>query len=74
MSIIEKIISFFKNKFYKKNKIKMLSISQDAKSMESKNNFVNSLKISLPEKNNQKRIETLTCVGDGLGIQNKIIY
>lgn len=74
MSIIEKIILFFKNKFYKKNKIKMLSKPLDTKSIKNKNNFVNSLKFSLPEKNNKKRIETLTCVGDGLGIQNKIIY
>ena len=74
MSIIEKIILFFKNKLYKKNKIKMLSKPLDTKSIKNKNNFVNSLKFSLPEKNNKKRIETLTCVGDGLGIQNKIIY
>lgn len=74
MSIIEKIILFFKNKFYKKNKIKMLSKPLDTKSIKNKSNFVNSLKFSLPEKNNKKRIETLTCVGDGLGIQNKIIY
>ena len=52
----------------------MLSKPLDTKSIKNKNNFVNSLKFSLPEKNNKKRIETLTCVGDGLGIQNKIIY
>ena len=38
---------------------------------ETKKEFANSLKVSLPKKTKPK-IETLTCFGDGLGIQNKI--
>ena len=39
-----------------------------------KKNFINSLKIELEHKKNKKKVETLTCFGDGLGIQKKLSY
>ena len=37
-----------------------------------KESFIESLKIATKEKRTKKRVETLTCNGDGLGIQKKI--
>lgn len=37
-----------------------------------KESFIESLKIATPQKRTKKRVETLTCHGDGLGIQKKI--
>ncbi len=38
---------------------------------EAKREFVNSLKVHIEKKEKQK-VETLICLGDGLGIQSKI--
>ena len=72
MSIIKKIILFIENIFVKQEEIKALEAPKQIINQEKKINFVESLKITTTEKKNKKRIETLTCEGDGLGIQKKI--
>ncbi len=72
MNIIRKMILFIKNIFVKQEEIKALEEPKQIINQEKKINFVESLKITTTEKKNKKRIETLTCEGDGLGIQNKI--
>ncbi|MCI8397380.1 MAG: hypothetical protein HFJ52_07190 [Clostridia bacterium] len=72
MNIIRKMILFIKNIFVKQEEIKALEEPKQIINQEKKINFVESLKITTTEKKNKKRIETLTCEGDGLGIQKKI--
>ena len=72
MNIIRKMILFIKNIFVKQEEIRALEEPKQIINQEKKINFVESLKITTTEKKNKKRIETLTCEGDGLGIQNKI--
>ena len=38
---------------------------------EARREFANSLKVNL-KKDKKRKVETLTCFGDGLGIQSKI--
>ena len=66
------MILFIKNIFVKQEEIKALEEPKQIINQEKKINFVESLKITTTEKKNKKRIETLTCEGDGLGIQKKI--
>lgn len=73
MSFFKRIISFFNIKFKKENKTKKITESVDNKLKESKTSFINSLNNNVV-KNKKPKVETLTCVGDGLGIQNKINY
>lgn len=65
---MNKIFSFFKNLFITKDTVKLLEAP--IKTIEKQDNsaFINSLKVNVSK--NKKKIETLTCVGDGLGIQN----
>lgn len=74
MNIIRKIILFIKKICIKQEEIKALEEPKQIINQEKKTNFIESLKITTTEKKNKKRIETLTCEGDGLGIQNKISY
>ena len=46
----------------------------DSRNSNDKEKFVNSLRISVKEKLYRKKIETLVCEGDGLGIQKRIRY
>ena len=71
MNILNKIIAFIKNIFNKKDNVKMLETPIEPIHNEIKKEFANSLKVSLSKKTKPK-VETLTCFGDGLGIQNKI--
>lgn len=64
MNFIKKIIIFFK-----KENIKMLPTPTEFETRKPKMEFKNSLKIKVKKKN-----KTLICVGDGLGIENKIVY
>ena len=74
MKIIEKIFEFFKRLFSKEEPIKMLeTVENEQVENENKIKFVDSLKIKTPEKR-KTRVETLTCFGDGLGIQTKITF
>lgn len=72
MNIIRKMILFIKNIFVKQEEIKVLEEPKQIINQEKKMNFIESLKVTIIEKKNKKRIETLTCEGDGLGIQKKI--
>ena len=74
MNVIKKIILFTKNIFVKQNKIEMLNSPKHDVNQEGKTDFIKSLKINTIRKIANKKIETLTCEGDGLGIQKKISY
>lgn len=72
MNIIRKMILFIKNVFITHEETKTLEEPKQIIKQEKEINFIESLKITTTEKKNKKRIETLTCEGDGLGIQKKI--
>ncbi len=72
MNIIIKMILFIKNIFVKQDEVKKLQEPKIAIEQDKKESFIESLKITTTEKITKKRIETLTCNGDGLGIQKKI--
>lgn len=71
--MIKKIFLFFKKMFIKENTIKSIEPSTETIPRKSNNNFIDSLKSSTIKKK-KKEVETLTCVGDGLGIQNKVNF
>ena len=68
MNIIKRIILFIKNKFNKQE----AKILEPASSIDTKKEFTQNLKIDNVKRKN--KIETLVCVGSGLGIQGKISY
>lgn len=73
MNVIKKMFLFIKNIFIKKEKIKKLEEPNNIVKNEKKDSFINSLKkIPTPERK-KKKVETLTCNGDGLGIQKDIL-
>ena len=74
MNIVKKLISFIKNKFTKHEKIKKLMEPRIIANEDKKESFIESLKINATQKITKKRIETLICNGDGLGIQKNITY
>ncbi len=74
MSIVKKIIAFFKSAFNKQENIKYLEPPKQVINQSDKNNFLESLKIIKEVKKSRKKVETLICEGDGLGIQKKISY
>ncbi|MBQ2938110.1 MAG: hypothetical protein IJE05_04460 [Clostridia bacterium] len=72
MNIIRKIVLFIKNIFIKQEEVKPLEEPKYITNQKEKANFIESLKITTTERRTKKKIETLTCEGDGLGIQKKI--
>ena len=72
MSCIIKIILFIKNIFIKQDEVKKLIEPKITVKEDKKESFIESLKIATTEKRTKKRVETLTCNGDGLRIQKKI--
>lgn len=72
MNIIKKAILAIKNMFTKKNELKQLEAPKIISGEDKRGNFIESLKISTIKKKNKKRVETLICIGDGLGIQKKL--
>lgn len=72
MNIIRKMILFIKNIFIKQDEVKKLVEPKITLNEDKKESFIESLKITTTEKRTKKRVETLTCNGDGLGIQKKI--
>jgi len=72
MNIIRKMILFIKNIFIKQDGVKKLEEPKIVVDQDKKVNFIESVKITTTEKRTKKKIETLTCDGDGLGIQKKI--
>lgn len=74
MNIIRKIILFIKNIFIKQDKVKKLVEPKNIVKENKRQSFIESLKTTTTEKRTKKRVETLTCAGDGLGIQKNITY
>ena len=71
MDFIKNIFYFIK-KLFNKEEIKMIEAPKEPIiSKEKKNTFLNSIKINVTK---NKKVETLVCYGDGLGIQTKISY
>lgn len=68
MNFIKKISLFFKNILKKESTIKAIEEPKEIQKSQNKKEFVASLKIE----ESKKRVETLKCIGDGLGIQPKI--
>ena len=64
MKVLKSIIEFIKDIFKKEEK-KLLETPKENE----KEKFIQSLKVTTKKK---KKIETLICKGDGLGIQGKI--
>lgn len=77
MKIVDYFKNFIKRIFNKKQNVNfLLNKSQNIENnIESnlKNNFMNSLKQNVV-KRKKNEVETMVCVGDGLGISNKIEY
>lgn len=69
MNFFKKFYLFLKKRLNKKEDIRMIAAPTIE---ESKENFINSLKVK--PKKNKKKVESLTCIGDGLGIQTKMSY
>lgn len=74
MNILKKIILFIKNIFTKHDTLPKLIESSNSLNQNRKLDFIQSLKVTTTKKNQKKKIETLTCEGDGLGIQKKISF
>ena len=71
MNIVRKIILFIKNIFNNQSKVEKIEDSKKTLEQNKKESFMESLKTTNTEK--EKKIETLICEGDGLGIQKRII-
>ncbi len=72
MNIINKLMTFIKNIFNKKEKTKELDAPTPVITNEKKGEFIKSLKINTENRKKEKKVETLICEGDGLGIQKNI--
>ena len=68
MNFIKKMSVLLKKIFEKENTIKSIEEPKQIQYNKNQKNFKKSLTIQKKE----KRVETLICVGDGLGIQPKI--
>lgn len=71
MKLVKDVILFFKKLFNREYSTKMIEASVEK---EDNTNFINSLKVDIEQKQNEKKVETLICFGDGLGIQDKMTY
>lgn len=74
MNFIKKIYLFVKKIFNKENNIKMIKAPQKTALEQGNISFMNYLKTDIVKKHKKKEVETKSCVGDGLGIQNKINF
>ena len=75
MNIIKKIALFIKRIFGKQDKIKKLpepEVTLVDEKEDKKDSFIESLRAATVELVPKRRVETLICSGDGLGIQKKI--
>ena len=73
MSFVKRVFFFIKKSFYKEN-VKMIESISGVITKNEKESFIKSLKKDNFKKIEKKKIETLICEGDGLGIQKKISY
>ena len=74
MNFFRKIVNYIKNIFIKKERVRELEAPKQIQKSSERPNFINSLKVTVKEKKEKKKIETLICPGDGLGIQKNISY
>ena len=72
MELIDKIISFIKRLVKKEDTIKLLVEGKSNENPRTSKDYVKTLKVEINQTKKKKQIETLVCVGDGLGIQNKV--
>ncbi len=72
MNIIKNFIIFIKNIFNKDEEIKMLEMPKQTMNEVKKDEFIKILKISDNEGEQNTSVETLICIGDGLGIQKNL--
>ena len=72
MELIDKIISFIKRLVKKEDTIKLLVERKPNEKPQNRKDYVKTLKVEINQTKKKKQIETLVCVGDGLGIQNKV--
>lgn len=73
MNFIKKTFSFFIRIFSKENNIKMIETPIKPVPKVNEIDLVNAIRGNVIEKKKIK-VETLTCFGDGLGIQTKINF
>lgn len=74
MNFIKNMFLFFKKIFNKEDNMKTIETPVKTVEEQEKTNFANSLKVDNAKEKKKKEVETLICVGDGLGIQNKISF
>lgn len=72
MNIIKNFIIFMKNIFNKDKEIKMLEMPKQTMNEVKKGEFIKTLKISDNEDEENTSVDTLICIGDGLGIQKNL--
>ena len=72
MNFFKNIISRIKKIFNKHEDIKMLEEPKVINNSNAKDEFIKSLKVNINKVIKKKKVETLICHGDGLGINNKI--
>lgn len=72
MNLFRKIVAFFKNLFKENEEIKMLEQPVDLEKIYA--DFRNSVKVEKNIIKKERKVETLTSTGDGLGIQDKLSY
>ena len=72
MNFFKSIILKIKKIFNKHEDIKMLEESKIINNSNAKDEFIENLKVNINKVIKKKKVETLICPGDGLGINNKI--
>lgn len=73
MNYIKNIFLFFKNLFKKEDNILMIEEPKKEVLNTERVKFLEDIKLKSKIKKKRK-VETLTCIGDGLGIKTKIGY
>lgn len=74
MNVIERIMSFIKKIFNKQEEIKKIEAPKRVTNIKEKEDFFSSIKVFRPIQIKNNEIETLICIGDGLGIQKNMKY
>lgn len=75
MNCIKNIFSFFEELVTKKDNKKMIKVPVEKTQGQMKSNYMDSLKINVVgASKSRKKVKTLICVGNGLGIQGKIRF
>ena len=75
MNFIKEILQFFKRIFNKEKQPLLLNGHNDVKKDDTRTEFIENLKTGVNTSTPKTaKVETLICVGDGLGIQNKISF